>query len=81
MLALTTWKFHTPSRSRGPKKMAERDFIEMNKAAIQSGLTTAQEQQHFRATNDIRRKDDSETRFLKTSQEFPENMVFGISTR
>ena len=61
--------------------MAERDFLALNKAAVQSGLTTAQEQQQYRATHDIRKKDDSERMASKSTLKFDEDAVFGISTR
>lgn len=61
--------------------MPDRDFLALNKAAVQSGLTTAQEQQQYRATHDIRKKDDSERMASKSTLKFDEDMVFGISTR
>ena len=61
--------------------MAERDFIALNKASVQSGLTTAQEQQQYRATHDIRKKDDADRTASKSTPKFDEEMVFGISTR
>ena len=61
--------------------MAVRDFIALNKASVQSGLTTAQEQQQYRATHDIRKKDDSDRTASKSTPKFDEEMVFGISTR
>ena len=61
--------------------MAERDFIALNKASVQSGLTTAQEQQQYRATHDIRKRDDSDRTASKSTPKFDEEMVFGISTR
>ena len=61
--------------------MSERDFIALNKASVQSGLTTAQEQQQYRATHDIRKKDDSERTASKSTMKFDDEMAFGISTR
>ena len=61
--------------------MPQRDFIELNKAAIQAGLTTAHEQQQYRATHDIKRKDTAEGRYPRNMTKFPDDMVFGISTR
>ena len=80
-LALTSWNAHYPTRSAGRKKVAERDFITLNKSAVQSGLTTAQEQMQFRATHDIRRRDDSERKSSRSNPKFPADMIFGISTR
>ena len=80
-LAVSNWKVHCPTRSPSHKKVAEKDFISLNKSAVQSGLTTAQEQAQFRATHDIRRRDDPERRSSRSSTKFPPNMVFGISTR
>ena len=52
----------------------------LNKAAVESGLTTAEEQQHYRATHDIRTK--LKTRVVEDKRlVLPEDMVFGISTR
>lgn len=79
--ALSSWNIHHPTRSVGSKPKAERDFITMNKAAIQSGLTTAQEQQQYRATHDIRRRDDSERKLSKNTLKTDPDMAYGISTR
>jgi len=79
--ALSSWNAHYPTRSAGRKKVAERDFITLNKSAVQSGLTTAQEQTQFRATHDIRRRDDSDRKSSQSNSKFPADMVFGISTR
>ena len=79
--ALSSWNAHRPTFSATSKKMAERDFLALNKAAVQSGLTTAQEQQQYRATHDIRKKDDSERMASKSTLKFDDEMVFGISTR
>jgi len=79
--ALSSWNAHYPTRSASRKKVAERDFITLNKSAVQSGLTTAQEQTQFRATHDIRRRDDSDRKSSQSNSKFPADMVFGISTR
>ena len=64
------------------EKALERDFISLNKAAVESGLTTASEQSRFRATHDIRRKPaDSARAKSEKSIQFPPDMTFGISTR
>ena len=48
---------------------------------MQCGLTTAQEQTQFRATHDIRRRDDEGKKASSSKIRFPPDMVFGISTR
>ena len=49
---------------------------------MECGLTTAQEQAQFRATHDIRRRDEEEARKSSSGKtKFPTDMVFGISTR
>lgn len=65
-----TWRYVPP-----PGK----DFVALNRASVQSGLTTAQEQQHYRATHDIRRK--PRKREERGKLNLPDDMVFGISTR
>ena len=79
--ALANW-YVMPSGSMQKEKALERDFISLNKAAVESGLTTAREQSHFRATHDIRRKpaDSAQAKTGKSIQ-FPPDMTFGISTR
>lgn len=62
-------------------KEPERDFIALNKASVECGLTKAHEQTQFRATHDIRRRDDEGRRSSTVGAKFPEDMVFGISTR
>lgn len=79
--ALSSWNVHRPTLSATRKKMSERDFLALNKASVQSGLTTAQEQQQYRATHDIRKKDDSERTASRSTPKFDEDMTFGISTR
>lgn len=62
-------------------KNADRDFMALNKAAVQNGLVTAGENYEFRATHDVRRKTaGSENTRLRTRR-IPPTMVFGISTR
>ena len=78
--ALSSWNSYHPTKSAS-RKIAERDFIALNKSAVQSGLTTAQEQTQFRATHDIRRRDESERISSRSAPQFPRDMVFGISTR
>lgn len=56
-----------------------KDFVAMNRVAVQSGLTTAEQQQHYRATHDIRVKPRKKEE--KGGLNIPEDMVFGISTR
>ena len=77
--ALSSW-YAQPSKASRQKKVAERDFIALNRASVQCGLTTAHEQAQFRATHDIRRRDDAD-RSTVTAPKFPSDMVFGISTR
>lgn len=48
---------------------------------MECGLTTAHEQTQFRATHDIRRRDDEGTKSSTSQAKFPPDMVFGISTR
>ena len=77
--AISSW-YVQPSKASRQKKVAERDFIALNRASVQCGLTTAQEQAQFRATHDIRRRDDAD-RSTAATPKFPSDMVFGISTR
>lgn len=80
--ALSTWDHCRSSLSAPKKKAPEKDFIALNRLAAQSGLTSAHEQTQFRACNDIRRRSEDEERMKqKSQQQFPEDMVFGISTR
>ena len=65
-----TWEYVAP-----PGK----DFMALNKASVLGGLTTAQEQQHYRATHDIKVK----RKVAKFKEVFkpPEGMTFGKPTR
>lgn len=65
--------------SNEPK--TERDFMSLNKAAVQAGLTSAPECYQFRATHDVRRKVKSEEGHSTLPRRLPPTMVFGISTR
>lgn len=75
--ALSSWKTHkmTWKYVAPPGK----DFIALNRSAVVSGLTTSQEQQHYRATHDIRRR--LKTREERPKMMFPDDMVFGVTTR
>lgn len=74
----------------GDGGMPGRDFMALNRAAVQSGLVTAREQYQFRGTHDIRRKpaapadkgDGAGGEGVRSSRRrLPPSMVFGISTR
>lgn len=62
-------------------KNAERDFMALNKAAVQNGLVTAGENYEFRATHDVRRKTAGSENTRARTRRIPPTMVFGISTR
>ena len=63
------------------EKKAPRDFIGLNKGAVQSGLTTAQEHFQYRATHDMRRKDSGNEKTSLRVKRIPPTMVFGIPTK
>ncbi|KAK3576073.1 hypothetical protein CHS0354_018344 [Potamilus streckersoni] len=63
------------------KKTAERDFMALNRAAVTSGLVSANEHYEFRATHDVRRKASSDDKQRSRTRRIPPTMVFGISTR
>ena len=73
-LAITCWKYH---KAGGKEEEEEKDFIALNKAAIQAGLTTAHEHQTYRAIHDLRRRRPERT---QTVPPIPD-IVFGIQTR
>jgi hypothetical protein len=75
--ALTIWRSN--HKRKDQEKIPDKDFIVLNKLAAKSGLTTAQEQSHFRACNDIRRRDKEKEQALKSN--YPPDIVFGIATR
>lgn len=62
-------------------KQQERDFMALNRAAVQSGLVTAPEHYEFRATHDVRRKTAGDEKTRTRTRRIPPTMVFGISTR
>lgn len=72
--------FHRKKES-GREAQPDRDFMALNRSAVQAGLTTAPEQYQFRATHDIRRKVQSEGEKKKITRRIPPSMVFGIPTR
>lgn len=75
--ALSKWRSHKTSWKYVPPP--GKDFVALNRAAVESGLTTAEQQQHYRATHDIRIKPRKLEE--KGGLNLPEDMVFGISTR
>ena len=74
-LSSTTLPFHRKD------KQSERDFMALNKAAVQNGLVTAPENNEFRATHDVRRKTAGDEKTRTRTRRLPPSMVFGISTR
>ncbi|CAG2257378.1 unnamed protein product [Mytilus edulis] len=62
-------------------KNSERDFMALNRAAVQTGLVTANENYEFRATHDVRRKTAGDEKTRTRTRRIPPSMVFGISTR
>lgn len=63
------------------EKKTDRDFMVLNKAAVQAGLVTASENYKFRATHDVRRKTAGDENQRSRTRRIPPSMVFGISTR
>lgn len=63
------------------EKKADRDFMSLNRAAVSAGLVTANAQYEFRATHDVRRKNQSEDGQRSRTRRMPPSMVYGISTR
>lgn len=61
----------------------ERDFMNLNKAAIAAGLVRAPENSDYRATHDIRRLpfDKKEMSAKMRTRRLPPTMVFGIPSR
>ena len=59
----------------------ERDFMALNRSAVQAGLTNSREYSQFRSTHDIRRKIPTESEEKKTGRRIPPDMVYGIATR
>lgn len=64
------------------KSSSARDFVGLNKKAIQVGLTSAQEQFQYRATHDVRRMDSgNEKTSTQKIKRIPPTTVFGLPTR
>lgn len=60
----------------------ERDFVRLNKMAVQAGLTSAPEQYQFRATHDVKKVSSAtKDRSLNKLKKLPPSMVFGVPTR
>ena len=59
----------------------ERDFVKLNKMAVQAGLTSAPENYHFRATHDVKVTSSAKDRTLNKLKKIPPSMVFGVPTR
>ena len=77
-------KLPFPSKKSGASQedpKTERDFMTLNRAAVQAGLITAPENYQFRATHDVRRKVKSEEGRSKLPRRLAPTMVYGISTR
>lgn len=74
-LSSTTLPFHRR------EKKSDRDFMALNKAAVQTGLVTAQENYEFRATHDVRKRASGDDDTKVRTRRVPPTMVFGISTR
>ena len=81
-ISALVWRSAPPAQLLYLKaKKAPRDFIGLNKAAVQAGLTTAQEHFQYRATHDMRRKDSGNEKTSLKVKRIPPTMVFGIPTK
>ncbi|XP_070582073.1 cilia- and flagella-associated protein 77-like [Ptychodera flava] len=63
------------------EKKQDRDFIALNKAAVNAGLVSAPEQYQYRATHDVRRRVSEEEKNKVRTRRIPASMTFGVSTR
>jgi hypothetical protein len=77
--ALCSWNVIKPRVVT--KQPEERDFVRLNKMAVQAGLTSAPEQYQFRATHDVKVSSASKDRSLNQIKKIPPSMVFGVPTR
>ena len=60
----------------------ERDFLSLNRCAVEAGLVSARDHQQFRAANDIRRKVvTNEVRRDDKVRRMPPSFVYGVATR
>ena len=73
--------FHRKKDVSGKDSLPDRDFMALNRSAVQAGLTTAPQQYQFRATHDFRRKIQTDDGKQKVTRRLPPTMVYGISTR
>ncbi|XP_046845424.1 cilia- and flagella-associated protein 77-like [Xenia sp. Carnegie-2017] len=78
--ALCSWNVVKPRRV-STAQPEERDFVRLNKMAVQAGLTSAPEQYQFRATHDVKVSSGSKERSLNKLKKIPPSAVFGISRR
>lgn len=81
LITALMWRSAPPAQLYLKKKKALRDFVGLNKAAVQAGLTSAQEHFQFRATHDMRRKESGNEKILLKVKRIPPTMVFGIPTK
>ncbi|XP_050388519.2 cilia- and flagella-associated protein 77 [Patella vulgata] len=63
------------------EKATERDFLELNKTAVNSGIVTSGENFAYRSINDIRRRTAGTEKNKTKIRRLPPSMVYGISTR
>lgn len=67
---------------RKEAEATERDFMALNRAAVNAGLVSAPEHYQFRATHDVRRKIHNEdSKRMGNTRRIPPTMVFGLATR
>ena len=74
--AISNWEFHRPSGVAGQPK----DFKEINKRGVSSGLTTAKDISRFKDGSDIRVKVVEGKREARKETP-PQDLVFGIRNR
>ena len=75
---LTNWTFHQQTQ----KKSTDKDFKELNRAAIKNKATTSDQQYNFRQSVNLRLKDPAQRRELQLSiGKFDENTRFGTANR
>ena len=81
-IALSIWKSPQSGTTRKAVSANQRDFITLNKAAMQAGLVTAEEHAQYRATHNVEKKpSDIREQNLKLPKRLPPTMVFGVPTQ
>ena len=79
ILVLSNWHTHLKNSSNDAPYFSQKDFIKMNKSAINLGLISAKECCQYQTKNSFLKK--KEPHMCRSRVSLPANVVYGVPTK